>query len=45
MKNVVLNEIIKDLNWRDKLLIKLFTDTFIKVYNIGRVKTFNNIIN
>lgn len=42
MKNVVLNEVMKELNWREKLITKLFDKTFIKVYKIGVTYGFNN---
>lgn len=39
--NVVENEIVKELNWKEKIIVKLFTKTFTKVYNNCR----RNIIN
>ena len=42
MKNVVLNEVIKELNWKEKFIIRLFDKTFIKVYKIGITYGFNN---
>lgn len=44
MKNVVLDEVIKELNWREKIIMKLFVKTFIKVYNIIRIKLVNSIL-
>ena len=44
MKDVVLNEIKKDLNWRERIVIHIFTRTFIKVYNITRIKLVNSIL-
>lgn len=38
------DEIIKELNWKEKIIFKLFTKTFTKVYNIVRIKTINKIL-
>ena len=43
MKNVVLNEVKKELNWREKIIVKIFKKTVIKVYGIAGKKVFNNI--
>lgn len=45
MKNVVYNLIKDELNWREKILVKIFSKTFVKVYNISRTMTLNNILN
>lgn len=42
MKNVVLDEVIKELNWREKIIVKLFKKTFYKMYKIGITFGFNN---
>ncbi len=44
MKNVVENEVIKELNFIEKIIVKVFTKTFNKVYNIARINTINKII-
>lgn len=44
MKDVVVNEIIKALNFCEKIIVKLFTKTFIKVYNLARINTINKFI-
>ena len=44
MKNVVLDEVIKELGWRERIIMKLFVKTFIKVYNIIRIKLVNSIL-
>ena len=44
MKDVVLNEVKKELNWRERIIVKLFTKTFAKVYNIARIKIVNKLI-
>ena len=43
--NVVENEIIKELNWREKIIVKLFAKTFNKVANLIRINTVNKLIN
>ncbi|MCI8699751.1 MAG: hypothetical protein HFJ47_00215 [Clostridia bacterium] len=44
MKDVVLDEIIKKLNWREKIIVKLFTKTIIKICNIERINIINSIL-
>lgn len=36
------NEILKELNLRERIVVKLFAKTFIKVYKIGITFGFNN---
>lgn len=43
--NVVENEIIKELNWKEKIIIKIFAKTFEKVVNIVRISIINKLIN
>ena len=43
--NVVENEVIKELNWKEKIIVKLFAKTFDKVYNKCRIKIVNSILN
>lgn len=43
MKDVVLNEIMKELNWKERIIVKVFRKTFVKVYGITGKKIFNNI--
>ena len=43
--NVVENEIMKELNWKERIVVKLFAKTFEKVYNKCRIKIVNSIIN
>lgn len=44
MKDVVVNEIIKELNWKEKIIVKIFIKTFKNVYNIGRINTVNSFL-
>lgn len=44
MKDVVVNEVKKELNWKERIIVKLFTKTFAKVYNIARIKIVNKLI-
>ena len=41
-RDVVLDEIAKDLNWKEKIIMKMFTRYTYKVYNIGITFGFNN---
>ncbi len=40
MKDVVLNEVKKELNWKERIIIKIFAKTFLKVYNKGKINYF-----
>ena len=42
MKDVVKNEVMKELNFVEKIVVKVFKKTFIKVYKIGITYGFNN---
>ena len=41
MKDVVLKEIKKGLNFKEKIVAKVFTKTIKKVYNAGVKKGYN----
>ena len=43
--DVVENEIIKELNLKERIIIKLFAKTFKKVYNKCRIKIVNSMLN
>lgn len=38
------NEIVKELNWKEKIIFKLFKKTFLKVYTIARIEVINIIM-
>ena len=38
------NEVINQLNWKEKIIVKIFTKTFNKIYDLTRIKIFNYII-
>ncbi len=40
--DVVENEIIKELNWKERIIVKVFAKTFVKVYKIGITFGFNS---
>lgn len=40
MRDVVLDK----LDWKEKIIAKVFKKTIIKVYHIARVRTFNELI-
>lgn len=44
MKDVVYNIVKKELNLRERILVKIFTKTFDKIYNIGRINAVNSIL-
>lgn len=35
MKNVVLDEVMKELNWKERIVVRLFKKTFYSVYKSG----------
>lgn len=41
-KDVILNEVIKELSYVEKFVVKIFSKTFIKVYKFGITYGFNN---
>lgn len=43
MEEEILKEIEKGLNKREKILLKIFAKTFLKVFHMGRIETFNNL--
>jgi len=44
MEEIIFNEITKGLNRKEKIIIKLFTKTFIKVYHNVRIYLINSFI-
>lgn len=44
MKDVVVDEIVKGLNWKEKIVMYVFTKTIIKVYNIAKIRTINELL-
>lgn len=45
MRDVVYNVLKDELNWKEKIIIKLFNKTFLKIYNISRINSINSILN
>ena len=43
--NVVKDEVIKELNWKERIVVKVFLKTFEKVYNKCRIKIVTSILN
>lgn len=44
MEKEILEEIEKECNLKERILLKVFTKTFVKVYNIARLKVINNLL-
>jgi len=40
--NMKIENVIKELNWKEKIIIKIFSKTFIKIYKLGITFGFNN---
>lgn len=43
--NVVKDELMEELNWKERIVVKLFAKTFEKVYNKCRIKIVNSMLN
>ena len=43
-EKIILNEVIKELNWKEKIIVMIFNKTFNKIANLVRINTVNNII-
>ena len=41
-ENVVINEILGKCNWKERIIVKIFKDIFIKIYKVGITYGFNN---
>ncbi|MCI8444564.1 MAG: hypothetical protein HFJ37_05380 [Clostridia bacterium] len=44
MKNKVLKEVKKELNWKEKIIIKIFKKTFSKIYDKMRIVVVNKLL-
>ena len=40
----VFDEMKNDLNWKERIILKIFRKTFIKIYGIAGKRIFNQII-
>ena len=45
MRDVIYNLVKDELNWKEKIIVKIFSKTTEKVYNISRIKIINSILN
>lgn len=43
-KEITLNGVTKELNWKEKIIIRIFNKTFNKVSNLVRVNIVNQMI-
>lgn len=43
-KEITLNGVTKELNWKEKIIIRIFKKTFYKVSNLVRVNIVNQMI-
>lgn len=44
MEKDIVREICKDLNWKEKTIVKLFRKTFVKIHHKIRINIFNKLI-
>lgn len=45
MEENIVKEIEKECNFKERILLRLFTKTFVKVYNVGKINYFKKIAN
>lgn len=45
MEENIVEEIKKECNLKERILLKVFKKTFIKVYNVGKINYFKKIAN
>ena len=41
MEKIIVEEICKNLRWYERIIVRLFKNTFIEVYHMGRIVVFN----
>ena len=41
MEKLVIENLCKNLKWYERVIVKLFSKTFVKVYHMGRILMFN----
>ena len=41
MEELIVEEICKNCKWYERVVVRLFKNTFIKAYHIGRIIMFN----
>lgn len=39
-----MNEVMKELNWKERIIVRTFNKTFNKVYNISRINSINALL-
>lgn len=39
-----INELYRNLKWYEKIIVKIFKKTFVKVYNTARVDIVNHLL-
>lgn len=44
MKNLIIEQVGKQLNWRQRLLVKVFEKDFLEIYHIIRIQVINNFL-
>ena len=44
MEKQIVSKVLKQCKWYEKIIVELFKNIIVKVYNIARINVFNNII-
>jgi len=43
-KEITLNEVMNELNWKEKIIVRIFNKTFNKVANLIRINIVNKML-
>ena len=43
-KDITLNEVMNELNWKEKIIVRIFNKTFNKVANLIRINIVNKML-
>lgn len=41
MEKLIVENLCRNLKWYERVIVKLFSKTFVKVFHIGRITIFN----
>jgi len=44
MQDRIVEEVLKNCNWYEKIIVKIFSKTFIKIYHFNRINIVNSIL-
>ena len=44
MEKIIIEEMLKDCKWYEKIVVRMFKKIFIKIYHINRIKLVNSML-